>query len=172
MLKRFIQKYLHSFGALNNFKSFFPLNYSYSIYMHWVFHRLIGQMWPGVCSVWIPQFKSGNEKLIWLMSRVFLMLVSLNLILLTRQDGFILATPVYLWDVSFNWDPEVSLAACFIDCWWQFISWVFNLCAWQNSGTVTGAVVLQQKKIRTTISCYKRNMEISFFFYVCRWELF
>lgn len=56
------------------------------------------------------------------------------------KNEFILAKLVYLWniyeDVSFNWDHEVSLMVCFIDCWWHFISWVFNLCAWQKSSTV------------------------------------
>lgn len=60
----------------------------------------------------------------------------------TLQDEFISAEPLHLWeiyeDVSFNWGPpsEVSSTLCVIDRRWHFIRWLFNLRAWQKSGTV------------------------------------
>lgn len=60
----------------------------------------------------------------------------------TLQDEFISAESLHLWeiyeDVSFNWGPpsEVSSTLCAIDRRWHFIRWLFNLGAWQKSGTV------------------------------------
>lgn len=131
------------------------------IYMYWVFKRKIVARklkQVRVQSTLVLIFHSCQEmksSCDWHV--MFGKLVSVDFILLTWQfvNWVILAAPVYLWDlyedVSYNGGPEVSLTVCFIDCWWHFISWVLNLCTWQKSGSVTGAAVLQLKRLSAVI---------------------